>query len=127
MSQIAISPRQHNRMGAAARRLRANMAGGGRALMARVMQNLGEPRQASGARRIAETQARSQPRYRIGDGAGLWLSLDGRSTTTNRLAAWFGTADQAEAALNRFPAAKALRAIRTLENRLPARSNLLVL
>lgn len=69
------------------------------------------PMPASPERALHEYRARHQPRFRIGDGRGLFLRFDGRATTGVKALAWFGSAAQAEAAMTLFDAAKLLRVL----------------
>lgn len=109
MTSTQSSKRQ---MGGAAARLRVSQAGGGRAALALSMRNAGEPTMASSGRAVRESQAQKNPRFRIGDGRGNFLSCDGSGVVTNSRVGWFGSAAQAEKALAKFPAANGMHAIR---------------
>lgn len=119
---IAVRRTNTNYMGGRTKALIAKAQGGGRAALARAMQALGEPQMASGARRIAEHQAQSQPRYRIGDGQGLFLSRDGQGVTTCSRAAWFGSEEQLQNALKRFPLAAGMQGLRVIDGKVPYRA-----
>lgn len=116
---IAVRRTEQNQMGGAAARLRVKRAGGGNAALRSAMLAMGEPLRASGGRLMAEWKAQHHPRYRIGNGAGLFLSGDGQGVVSCSREAWFGTVEQAERALAKFPAARGMRALRAIENKLP--------
>src|SRR5690606_28025833 len=93
---IAVRRTEHNQMGGAAARLRVKRAGGGNAALKSAMLAMGEPLRASGGRLMSEWKAQHHPRYRIGNGAGLFLSGDGQGVVSCSREAWFGTIEQAE-------------------------------
>lgn len=128
MSMAMDIPRKYeNKHGGAAARIRVRQAGGGRAALEAAMLAAGEPLHASTKRMVAERMAQSQPRYRIGDGQGRFLSRDGRLVVTCSREAWFGDADQAGAALRFFAAARGMRPLRVIAHKLPHLSTQLVL
>lgn len=119
MSVAIAATRIRNKHGGAAARLNYARQGGGNAVLAQRLAALGEPQMASSGRAIREHYAKSHPRYRIGDGLGHYLSRDGQGVVTCVRESWFGDAVQVSNALTRFAAAKGMRPLRSLENKLP--------
>lgn len=119
---IAVRRTEKNYLGGVAQAIRTRAQGGGRAVMTRNLLAMGEPLPASTARRMREWQAQHHARYRIGDGQGLFLSGDGKGTTTCSRSAWFGSEEQARKALSCFGAAKGMRALFVIDGKVPHRS-----
>lgn len=99
--------------GGLARKLQVK--GRARQAMSDIMVANGEPALASPRRFRREYLAKSQPRFRIGDGQGRYLLHDGLGITDDRYQAWFGSADQAQCALAEFPHAEGMRALPVLK------------
>jgi hypothetical protein len=123
---IAVAQNEKRQMGGVAKALQARAMGGGRAALNHFMTELGEPKPASNTRAMREWRARNQPRYRIGDGKGLFLRLDGQGVTAVRRDAWIGGETQMRRALACFAAAQGLRGLKIVEAKLPVRRDAVI-
>jgi hypothetical protein len=120
MTVSIAAVRIRNKHGGAAARLNYARQGGGNAVLAQRLAAMGEPKRASTGRAVQEHYAQAHPRYRIGDGQGNYLSRDGQGVVNCVRESWWGDAVQVSNALMRFSAAKGMRALRSLETKLPS-------
>ncbi len=107
MNQIAIAPVDHRDHGAGyASKVRAQLAGGGAALMRHKMRAAGEVVMASQARLSREIQAKSRVRYRLRHPDGAYVNLDLSGETDPKdgpTYAWIGFLHQLEAVRRQRP------------------------
>ncbi|GEM_PF-2461679 len=119
---VAVKSTDKNYLGGVAMRISIRKKGGGRVALAKALVAVGEPQPASNSRRMSEWQAQHQPRYRIGDGKGLYLRGDGLGVTTCSREAWFGDERQVRNALSCFAAAAEMHPMRVIDSKLPQRA-----